>query len=127
MHRHVGLLKQEMSKAVGFRTYPSIFVNDFLVLFTIQSAIWDSFTKRMFCLDRTWISPEMLCYPVDNVDKSVQNHKNLIKWAVDMWIKNVDNQCGQTGPNGWLDFFCDFFVHVVQCVCLNPQGGGGTR
>ena len=66
----------------------------------------------------------MLCYPVDNVDKSVQNHKNLVKWAVDMWIKIVDNLCGQTGPNVRLDFFGDFFVHFVQCVCLNPRGGG---
>ena len=47
--------------------------------------------------------------------------KNLVKWAVDMWIKNVDNRCGQTGPNARSDYFGDFFVHFVQCVCLNPQ------
>jgi len=116
-----------MSKAVGSRTYGSEFVNDFLVLFTIQRTIWDSFTKRMFCLDKHKISPELLCYLVDNVDKSVQNYKNLAKWAVDMWIKNVDNQCGQTRPNVRLDFFCDFFVHFVQCVCLNPRGGGEKK
>ena len=46
-------------------------VKVFLVLFTMQNTIWDSFTKRMFSLDKHKISPEFLCYLVDNVDKSV--------------------------------------------------------
>ena len=82
-----------MSNEVGSKEYRSYFVNCFLVLFTIQITIWDSFTKRMFSLDKNGISPEKLCYLVDNVDKSGYNPKNLEKWAVDMWIINVENLC----------------------------------
>lgn len=40
---------------------------------TFYNAKYDlaGFTKRMFCLDKHKISPEFLCYLVDNVDKSV--------------------------------------------------------
>ena len=71
MHRIIKEVIHKVSKPVGSKGERSVFVNGFLVLFTIQNTIWDSFTKRMFCLDKHKISPEMLCYPVDNVEKFI--------------------------------------------------------
>ena len=71
MHRLVVAGSRMVTDCVGSSGKVTYLVNVFSVFFTIQNTIWDSFTKRMFCLDKHKISPEFLCYPVDNVDKSV--------------------------------------------------------
>ena len=95
------------------KKYNFPFVNGFGLFFTRRITIYESFTKRMFSLDRKKISPEFPGFFVDNVDNSVYKSVFLIKSGKE----RVDKKCGKfrvVHVEKWTRRGeRDFFVQVV--------------